>query len=517
MYKLVCWSLLLFFAACTSRSATVRIDLPKGVDPDEEGSFITGLSERDTASVARLYPEMRHIPAGWKDVHVLHYATDFPQALYQAYRSGAVDRETCMWYFRAWGYDTTAYTPLTGQLFISLAVGIDAAGDTCLVFDAAGDRDFANDTPVHYRAQQPVAVAFERYDNQRFLPDTAWVQLTSYGGRWLLAFREQTAGTANLHGQTYRCRVKPKGIDYRSSPLIYWTDADTVVPYAPQQYARLGDRYYRIDSLTATGRSLFLTETPDALQHESMQEGFRPYSFTAVTLDGQPIRFPDDFRGKTVLLDFWSLGCAPCRQEIRTLYPALYSLYHDSGFEILGVADDSSADLKAFRDQERIPWLLVADRDSGRALQKLYSVDSYPTLCLVGPEGKISVQDNRLRGYMLERTLQKCYPDVPAYRTVTPEHWSKLLEDHPDIQLVDVRTPEEFADGIIPGARNIDAGQAGFDREAEKELDLSRPVAVYCRSGVRSRKAAVRLVRKGYTVYNLDGGYEGWKKLPGLK
>lgn len=514
MHKILSGCLFLLLAACKPEPAAVRVALTKEIDPDETGYTLLGLSERDTVSVNRIYPEVKNAPAGWNDVRVLHCASDFPQALYQAYRAGQVDGETCSFYFRAWGSDTAGYTPRAGRLFISLAVGTDAAGDTCVVFDAGADGDFANDTPVPYREHRPLAVAFERYDRHRFLPDTVWVQLQRHYGRWMLAFRERAVGSVRLHGETFTCRVKPGGLDYRVYPDIYWSDGDTAVRYDPHQYARLGGRYYRIDSVEATGGALYLTESPDALQQESLQAGFRPYSFTTVTRTGQPVRFPDDFRGKTVLLDFWSIGCAPCRQEMRTVYPALYSTYRDSGFEILGIADETSDDLKRFCEQEVIPWMMVADRDSARAIQKLYSVERYPTLFLIDPSGKISSLGGELRGIALEQTLRRHYPDVPAFRSIVPEQWDEWLEARPEVQLVDVRTPEEFSAGAIPGARNIDVGQEGFAEAAAGRLDRSRPVAVYCRSGVRSRKAAMQLVRQGYTVYNLDRGYDGWKNAP---
>lgn len=79
----------------------------------------------------------------------------------------------------------------------------------------------------------------------------------------------------------------------------------------------------------------------------------------------------------------------------------------------------------------------------------------------------------------------------------------------PGVQLVDVRTSGEYAAGHIPDAVNIDIQRPDFDRHIAA-LDKSRPVAVYCRSGVRSRKAAQRLVAQGFTVYNLAGGILGW-------
>lgn len=78
------------------------------------------------------------------------------------------------------------------------------------------------------------------------------------------------------------------------------------------------------------------------------------------------------------------------------------------------------------------------------------------------------------------------------------------------IQLVDVRTPEEYAKGHIGNAKQISVSDDDFADRVDQELDKTRPVAVYCRSGARSAKAADILQRKGFTVYNLLGGYKGY-------
>ena len=78
------------------------------------------------------------------------------------------------------------------------------------------------------------------------------------------------------------------------------------------------------------------------------------------------------------------------------------------------------------------------------------------------------------------------------------------------VQLVDVRTPAEFAAGHIPEAKNIDVRGDNFDREAKATLSKERPVAVYCRSGARSKTAARRLVAMGYRVYELNTGFMNW-------
>lgn len=81
----------------------------------------------------------------------------------------------------------------------------------------------------------------------------------------------------------------------------------------------------------------------------------------------------------------------------------------------------------------------------------------------------------------------------------------------PGIQLVDVRTPEEYNSGHIAGAVNIDVNSPDFMSEATLKLKKDRPVYVYCRSGKRSKKAGNQLAGEGYEVVDLDGGITDWK------
>jgi rhodanese-related sulfurtransferase len=88
--------------------------------------------------------------------------------------------------------------------------------------------------------------------------------------------------------------------------------------------------------------------------------------------------------------------------------------------------------------------------------------------------------------------------------------FGKIISDS-TVQLVDVRTAEEFAAGNIAGSVNIDVNGDDFAGEALKRLDRKRTVAVYCRSGRRSRTAAELLIKKGFQkVYNLDKGILNW-------
>lgn len=82
----------------------------------------------------------------------------------------------------------------------------------------------------------------------------------------------------------------------------------------------------------------------------------------------------------------------------------------------------------------------------------------------------------------------------------------------PGTVVLDVRTPQEFAQGHIAGAVNVDVESPDFATRIAKR-DKNVPYAVYCRSGRRSGIALELMVRQGFTtVYHLDGGITAWQE-----
>jgi len=82
-----------------------------------------------------------------------------------------------------------------------------------------------------------------------------------------------------------------------------------------------------------------------------------------------------------------------------------------------------------------------------------------------------------------------------------------------DIQLLDVRTPEEIQKGKIANAYELDWYEPKFKKRLnDLNLDKTKPILIYCKGGVRSMKAARKMVRLGFLkVYNLEKGYYDWK------
>ena len=95
---------------------------------------------------------------------------------------------------------------------------------------------------------------------------------------------------------------------------------------------------------------------------------------------------------------------------------------------------------------------------------------------------------------------------------LTQQEWTSKLNADQNAVILDVRTPEEVAEGIIPNAITIDIykGQ-GFIYEVEK-LDPSKTYYVYCKSGGRSGQACGVMNQLGFeNAYNLIGGFTDWQ------
>ncbi len=93
-----------------------------------------------------------------------------------------------------------------------------------------------------------------------------------------------------------------------------------------------------------------------------------------------------------------------------------------------------------------------------------------------------------------------------------PFELNHALELKSPMQIIDLRMPEMYAEGHIPGSLNID--YEGLEKHLSK-LSKDKPTVVYCYSIVcqLSAKAALLLAKKGYPVRELIGGWESWVKM----
>lgn len=107
--------------------------------------------------------------------------------------------------------------------------------------------------------------------------------------------------------------------------------------------------------------------------------------------------------------------------------------------------------------------------------------------------------------------LFSCQQKAGNFKTVPVGEFATLITS-PEVQCLDVRTLAEYSQGHIPGSLNINVLDKQFESIADSLLQKERPVALYCRSGKRSQKAARLLSEKGFQVYELDKGFQAWQQ-----
>ena len=104
-----------------------------------------------------------------------------------------------------------------------------------------------------------------------------------------------------------------------------------------------------------------------------------------------------------------------------------------------------------------------------------------------------------------------CNTPAGKLKSVEKAEFAQIIGDG-SVVLLDVRTPQEFSEGHIEGAMNIDVKDSLFISNVQRQVAPGSRVAVYCRSGRRSMSAAQQMVEKGYDVVNLKGGFLAWEE-----
>lgn len=97
-----------------------------------------------------------------------------------------------------------------------------------------------------------------------------------------------------------------------------------------------------------------------------------------------------------------------------------------------------------------------------------------------------------------------------SYERISQDEAQKIMDEGGDFLIVDVRTPDEYAEGHIKGAINVPNEEIA-DTEIEALPDKEQLLLVYCRSGNRSKDASPKLAAMGYTNIKEFGGINTWQ------
>lgn len=345
--------------------------------------------------------------------------------------------------FGSWSFGGKSYPTVEVQTAgapTSIVVDFSATGDFAQAKTAAWNvRSMGPDAskgphlymvdlsaPSPIGGANPVQVTFYRFDptdpQRAALKDT----LLYYGNYAL-------DGTITLKGKPYHAMLvdtaskgdfdpstTPTAGPMGSAAILIDRDGDGKFRSPAETYDafkpfNIDGTTYELTGLHGDGSSVHVGVSPKTVAEIKMPpnlaQGRKVVPFTAVDRSGKTVHFPQDFKGKIVMLDFWATWCGPCMGEVPNVVK-VYNAKHSEGFEILGISldnKDTVNNIASVTKEKGMTWDQIADgKYWDAAVAKLYGIQSIPAAYIVdGTTGTILASGDAIRGDSLLPAVQK--------------------------------------------------------------------------------------------------------------
>lgn len=106
------------------------------------------------------------------------------------------------------------------------------------------------------------------------------------------------------------------------------------------------------------------------------------------TLDGEPFSLTN-FRGKTLLVNYWATWCKPCKEELPSI-GELYKNVHGQGIEIVAVTSEKPATVRAYLKDKNLPFTFVLDPKD--TISKRFKLAIVPSTLVIDDTGKLALR-----------------------------------------------------------------------------------------------------------------------------
>ena len=240
-------------------------------------------------------------------------------------------------------------------------------------------------------------------------------------------------GYVTLHGKTFRAALRDYGTggEFRNAAdepgsghtyLFLDLDGDGKFVFRGERFSvarpfNIGGRTYEVTEMSPLGAAFKIVKSRQKVAEDPIIPDFnigdKVPRFVKTTLDGRKVSFPNDYKGKLLLIDYWATWCGPCLAEVPGVRAA-YTKLHDQGFEILGVSLDNAGQrdlLVNLTKSKGMSWPQVYEGNGIQSdLTKLMFMGNYaiPSALLVdGDTSEILSVHNELRGAFLAPTVEE--------------------------------------------------------------------------------------------------------------